>query len=69
MHALRDVGSMISEKNMTTGAPFAATYLSVIFAGVPIVMAYNFLASALLSFKDGKTPLLEMAACVFLSGT
>lgn len=42
--------------------PLAVTYLSVIFAGVPIVMAYNFLASALRSFGDSKTPLLAMAA-------
>lgn len=38
----------------------AVTYLSVLFVGVPIVMAYNFLASALRALGDGKTPLRAM---------
>lgn len=42
--------------------PVTVTYLSVIFAGIPIVMAYNFLASVLRSFGDSKTPLYAMIA-------
>lgn len=42
--------------------PITVTYLSVIFAGVPIVMAYNFLASVLRSLGDSKTPLRAMIA-------
>lgn len=42
--------------------PITVTYLSVIFAGVPIVMAYNFLASVLRAIGDSKTPLLAMIA-------
>ena len=42
--------------------PITVTYLSVIFAGVPIVMAYNFMASVLRSLGDSKTPLVAMIA-------
>ena len=38
----------------------ALTYLRVMFAGIPIVMAYNFLASVLRALGDGKTPLNAM---------
>lgn len=47
--------------------PIAVTYLSVIFAGVPIVMAYNFLASALRAFGDSKTPLRAMIIASLLN--
>ena len=40
--------------------PTSVTYLSVIFAGAPIVMAYNFLASVLRALGDSKTPLKAM---------
>lgn len=40
--------------------PITVTYLSVIFAGVPIVMAYNFGASVLRSLGDSRTPLRAM---------
>ncbi len=40
--------------------PTTVTYLSVIFAGIPIVMAYNFLASVLRALGDSKTPLKAM---------
>ncbi len=40
--------------------PITVTYLSVIFAGVPIVMAYNFLASVLRALGDSRTPLYAM---------
>ena len=40
--------------------PITVTYLSVIFAGVPIVMAYNFAASVLRSLGDSRTPLKAM---------
>ncbi|MCD8337882.1 MAG: MATE family efflux transporter [Lachnospiraceae bacterium] len=41
-------------------------YLRIIFAGVPIVMAYNVLASILRAFGDGRTPLYAMvlASCI-----
>lgn len=42
--------------------PITVTYLSVIFAGVPIVMAYNFLASVLRALGDSRTPLYAMIA-------
>ncbi len=42
--------------------PITVTYLSVIFAGVPIVMAYNFLASVLRALGDSHTPLRAMIA-------
>ena len=38
----------------------ALLYLRIMFLGVPIVMAYNFLASILRSLGDGKTPLHAM---------
>ena len=40
--------------------PITVTYLSVIFAGIPIVMAYNFVASVLRSLGDSWTPLKAM---------
>ncbi len=42
--------------------PITVTYLSVIFAGIPIVMAYNFLASVLRALGDSRTPLYAMIA-------
>ncbi len=42
--------------------PITVTYLSVLFAGIPIVMAYNFGASVLRSFGDSRTPLKAMIA-------
>ena len=38
----------------------ALLYLRIMFLGIPIVMAYNFLASILRSLGDGKTPLHAM---------
>ena len=38
----------------------ALLYLRIMFLGIPIVMAYNFLASNLRSLGDGKTPLHAM---------
>ena len=40
--------------------PITVTYLSVIFAGIPIVMAYNFGASVLRALGDSRTPLVAM---------
>ena len=42
--------------------PITVAYLSVIFAGIPIVMAYNFGASVLRSLGDSQTPLRAMIA-------
>lgn len=42
----------------------ASLYLRIMFAGIPIVMAYNMLASILRAFGDGKSPLYAMViAC------
>lgn len=42
----------------------AVLYLRIMFAGIPIVMAYNMLASILRAFGDGKSPLYAMViAC------
>ena len=35
-------------------------YLRIMYAGIPVVMLYNFLASVLRSVGDGRTPLLAM---------
>lgn len=40
----------------------AGLYLRIMFAGIPIVMAFNLLASMLRALGDGRTPLLAMAA-------
>ena len=37
-------------------------YLRLLFAGLPVVTAYNFAAAALRALGDGRTPLLAMAA-------
>lgn len=37
-------------------------YLRVLFAGLPVVMAYNLAASMLRALGDGRTPLIAMAA-------
>lgn len=39
---------------------YAMVYLNIMFAGIPIVMAYNLFASILRSLGDGKTPLNAM---------
>lgn len=39
---------------------WAVLYLRIMFLGIPIVMAYNFLASILRSLGDGRTPLNAM---------
>lgn len=38
----------------------AMLYLRVVFLGIPVIMAYNFLASVLRALGDGKTPLNAM---------
>ena len=40
--------------------PISLDYLRVLFAGIPVVMAYNLAASILRSLGDGKTPLVAM---------
>jgi len=42
-------------------------YLRIMFAGIPIVMAYNLLASILRSLGDSKTPLLAMIVAALLN--
>ena len=43
----------------------ALLYLRILFAGLPIVMAYNLFASILRSLGDGKTPLQAMVVASF----
>ena len=43
----------------------ALLYLRILFAGLPIVMAYNLFASILRSLGDGKTPLQAMVMASF----
>ena len=40
--------------------PIAISYTTVLFAGIPVVMAYNLLAGILRSLGDGKSPLYAM---------
>ena len=40
--------------------PDSALYLRIMFAGIPVVLAYNLLACVLRSLGDGKTPLYAM---------
>jgi len=40
--------------------PTSVTYLTILFAGLPIVMGYNLLAGILRSLGDGKSPLYAM---------
>ena len=40
--------------------PTSITYLTILFAGLPIVMVYNLLAGILRSLGDGKSPLYAM---------
>jgi Na+-driven multidrug efflux pump len=40
--------------------PIAISYLTVMFAALPVVMAYNLLAGILRSLGDGKSPLYAM---------
>ena len=45
--------------------PHALLYLRIIYAGVPVVMVYNLLATILRSLGDSKTPLHAMIAACF----
>lgn len=40
--------------------PMAAAYLTVLFAGLPVVMAYNLLSGMLRSLGDSRSPLMAM---------
>lgn len=40
--------------------PTSVTYLTILFAGLPVVMGYNLLAGVLRSLGDGKSPLYAM---------
>ena len=40
--------------------PMSTAYLTVLFAGLPVVMAYNLLAGVLRSLGDGRSPLYAM---------
>ena len=42
--------------------PIAVDYLRVLFAGLPVVTAYNLAASMLRALGDGRTPLIAMVA-------
>lgn len=47
--------------------PTALLYLRIIFAGIPVIAAYNFLASILRALGDSKTPLYAMIAASLLN--
>ena len=47
--------------------PISRQYLTVIFAGLPIFMAYNVLGGILRSLGDGKTPLFAMVIASFVN--
>jgi len=47
--------------------PLAISYLTVLFAGLPVVMAYNLLAGVLRSLGDGKSPLYAMIIASFVN--
>ena len=47
--------------------PMALLYLRILFAGIPIVMAYNLLASLLRALGDGRTPLYAMVVASVLN--
>lgn len=47
--------------------PMSVTYLRIMFAGIPIVMAYNLLASLLRALGDGRTPLYAMVVASVLN--
>ena len=43
------------------------TYLRIMFAGIPVVMAYNILAAILRALGDGKTPLYAMVVAALIN--
>ena len=47
--------------------PWSLLYLRIMFAGIPIVMAYNLLACILRSLGDGQTPLTAMVIASLLN--
>ncbi len=47
--------------------PMATLYLRILFAGIPIVMAYNLLAALLRALGDGRTPLYAMVVASILN--
>ncbi len=47
--------------------PMAQVYLRILFAGIPIVMVYNLLASLLRALGDGRTPLYAMVVASILN--
>lgn len=49
--------------------PVSRLYLTILFAGTPIVMAYNLMAGILRSLGDGKSPLYAMIAASLVNIT
>ena len=47
--------------------PMAISYLTVLFAALPVVMAYNLLAGILRALGDGKSPLYAMVVASFVN--
>jgi Na+-driven multidrug efflux pump len=47
--------------------PDAMTYLRVMFGAIPVILAYNLLASALRSLGDSRTPLVAMIIASFVN--
>ena len=49
--------------------PIAKDYLTVLFAGIPIVMAYNLMAGILRALGDGRSPLYAMIIASLINVT
>ncbi len=47
--------------------PISRQYLTILFAGTPIVMTYNLMAGILRSLGDGKSPLIAMVIASILN--
>ena len=47
--------------------PMSTAYLTILFAGLPVVMAYNLAASVLRALGDGRSPLLAMVVAALIN--
>lgn len=47
--------------------PMSAAYLTILFSGLPAVMAYNLAASVLRSLGDGRSPLMAMVMAALIN--
>ena len=47
--------------------PMSTAYLTILFAGLPVVMGYNLTAAILRALGDGRSPLYAMVAAAFIN--